>query len=725
MPKNKGSKKAAAKAPKCTCDDPYKCVCGNRPERPTRGHKWDPDSQQWGGKGHKQKGGSGQTSMTAKSIQTTAIGKTQISEWQKLPTRLLNDFCKKDRRPFPKFKALDRCKKPGNFKFRVIIQDAKVTKRGGEHDFIFIPAGEVSNEEQAREESALLALLHFTPTLPHERTLPEPYKTTWLNTLASIKEEKKNSKASSSNNNQGDGQSNSNHKMDERKPVAKPMSTNVGAKASSNLMQGKSFTSLAEKRQQMDAKKKERNAKIRKHEAFRMANKDAQVFMSAQIRKQIESFLRGNVDEEFMKALTSENEDDIEKDDEDDDIVKSYVIERLVSEGFSKSQAKTSYLATMKNPSPKILSGSTGEDQYMDNVYEECLQWLCIHLNEDQLPEGFDPRGRTLDVVMPTKAVKKSQSNSQNENDTPVEVKHLTEKYGLSIVEAMLVFKATKNKGGNVVDVLHNALYAANKFQQEIDSIEDIQRENIEMNQELANDEIEVLQSMFVIHEDLHIRNDEKNCIIKINMISMDEGDKNRQLIICYERGLYPQTHPKVYVEGGWKEGQGTSFHVQLTNFVISLSTEEPMIFEIYGHVQELLSQLDDNASPMIGGESLIEFLDGGKEYLTSHTQTLNKSSTSKEKKLPSRSTKMPQKHCRPRQKSFFWSKTPKQTPPAISFPKLRTVLEVARKRLPAAKARSEFLSVMEEADRKNRVVLVTGETGCGKVGCLIKYSSI
>ena len=151
---NKKSSAAASKAPKCTCEHPYKCNCGNRPERPSKGHKWDPVAQQWGGKGHKQKGASGQTSTVSTAAKTTAVGKTQISEWQKLPSKLLDTFCRKEKRPNPKYKSLDRCK-PGNYKYRVIIQDAKVTKRGGDHDMIFIPAVEVKGQGHNSRSSIL------------------------------------------------------------------------------------------------------------------------------------------------------------------------------------------------------------------------------------------------------------------------------------------------------------------------------------------------------------------------------------------------------------------------------------------------------------------------------------------------------------------------------------------------------------------------------------------
>ena len=48
---SKGSKNSkTVKTPKCECTDFYRCSCGNRPERPSKGHKWDPVEQKWAGK---------------------------------------------------------------------------------------------------------------------------------------------------------------------------------------------------------------------------------------------------------------------------------------------------------------------------------------------------------------------------------------------------------------------------------------------------------------------------------------------------------------------------------------------------------------------------------------------------------------------------------------------------------------------------------------------------
>ena len=119
--------------------------------------------------------------------QTTEIGKTMVAQWQQLPSvPARRRSRRKEGRPRPKYKSI------GQYKFRVIIQDAKAARRGTDHDMIFVPADACGNEEQAREEAALLALLHLTPNIPHERKLPEPYKTTWIHAIQAAKEAKKN-----------------------------------------------------------------------------------------------------------------------------------------------------------------------------------------------------------------------------------------------------------------------------------------------------------------------------------------------------------------------------------------------------------------------------------------------------------------------------------------------------------------------------------------------------
>ena len=196
--KSSSKKQAAAVSKACTCDHPFDCACGNRPPRPSRGHKWDPETQQWGGKGHKQKGASGQIASVSQPKKTLSSG-TAISQWEKLPSQLLDQVCQKEGRPRAKYKSI------GNGKYRVIVQDAKVSRRGTDHDLFFVPKAPAQSDEIAKEQAALLALLHLTPTIPHERKLPEPYKTTWLQAVEAAKQSKGN-EIGGSNTKVSDGQ---------------------------------------------------------------------------------------------------------------------------------------------------------------------------------------------------------------------------------------------------------------------------------------------------------------------------------------------------------------------------------------------------------------------------------------------------------------------------------------------------------------------------------------
>lgn len=746
----KGGKKggaASAAAPKCTCDHPYQCSCGNRPERPSKGHKWYPEEQIWAGKGHKQKGASGQTASISKEAVVTKKGQTKIEQWQKLPSQLLADICKKEKRPPPKYKALD--KHGSKHKYRCIVQDAKQSRRGGEHDLILIPREAVDNEEQAREESALLALLQLTPKIPHERKLPEPYKTTWTNAVKALSEGGSGGSSGSSggaanaDNTKASGRNkdvtgtNANAKANTSKPKG-------GAASSSNLALSKSYSTLSEKRKQMDEKRRLRNARIAKHEAIRTANRDHQVYMSASVRKRIETLLRGD----YSAALALGDDDEEEEGNEDDardddgDEVREYVLQRLGHEGFTMRQAKTAYGEIVKKSNG---SGNGGDvDEQMDSVYEECLQWLCIHLDEDQLPEGFDPRGRTLDVVV-AGAKKKSgsggnssssSSSSKQSGKSPVVAKNVVDfasTYGITDEEAACILKSAGEDTEKARTILWTALNKASNVELQSNG----PRNNEETN-EILEEELEALQAIFSPEEcDIKRQCGEdgngKQTRICISFPSDDGWKMHLEVIVLDNQ--YPNSHPTTFISGNWRSGKmpqgvGTATHIELCKFMSTLALGDPMVYELYGFVQGILPSLPDGLSvPVTSGSDslLLSCLGGGRAFAETKSSSnpqaggsaaskggkLSKTEQNRsDKKNKSASSSRSPAQRRPREKSFFWSKKPKQTPAAIAFPKLSASMEKARKSLPAAKARAEFLSIMQKAESTGRVVLVTGETG-------------
>jgi len=105
-PKSKSTLKSIPSGPVCNCDHPFNCDCGNRPERPSRGHKWDPETKQWGGKGHKQKGATIAGAQIGKKEEVVRAG-SKLKQWMKLPTGVLEEWCKKEKRNRGKFKNLE------------------------------------------------------------------------------------------------------------------------------------------------------------------------------------------------------------------------------------------------------------------------------------------------------------------------------------------------------------------------------------------------------------------------------------------------------------------------------------------------------------------------------------------------------------------------------------------------------------------------------------------
>lgn len=671
MGKDKPSKKGAAFSapPKCNCDHPFNCDCGNRPERPSRGHKWDLETQQWGGKGHKQKGG-GQAAVVGVEAQTTAVGKTKIAQWQRLPSQMLDEQTKKEGRPPAKYKQI------GSFRFRVIIQDAKVARRGGDHDIILMPSNNVDNQEQAKEEAALLALLHLTPSLPHELKLPEPYKTTWLHAVRAAKDQKKADLLKR--------KSTPNHVLETTKPVestttSASSSDGDGAKASINLAFGNSFMSLAEKRKQQQSKKSEQNSRITKHDAIRNANRDHHVFMSAKLRKTIENLLRGD------KVHWDEWDDQDEVDDTEND-GKAYVVSRLHNEGFTQSQARTSF-AQLKNV--------RDNEEFWERMYDECLQWLCIHLDENQLPEGFDPRGRMLAVV----AVPTSNSQSQRGSEATPEVQALANKFGLTPEDASFVLASKMPSADD--SVWSTFLRAANAS-----LITELSTHHSAENQETADDELEALEAIFS-PEELSVKKCDGVTTIRIKL---PEDDNKLTVEITTQNTMYPSIHPcRILVTGHWSKPIGAAVQIALINIVAALPVGDPMIYEIVGHLQRLLQSAADAELPavVLSSTSLLRTTETITRK-TGNEQQIGRISGSSGSRAP--------RIQRPREKSSFWCQSPKQTPPATAFPDAGLAMKIARSSLPAAKARAEFLSVMKSANRCGRVVLVTGDTGCGKV---------
>ena len=397
----------------------------------------------------------------------------------------------------------------------------------------------------------------------------------------------------------------------------------------------------------------------------------------------METLLRGDNSNAVLELLkNSQGEPDSEDEDEENE-VKTYVVRRLHHEGFTLAQARTAY---------SQLTHETLEDESeWDSVYEECLQWLCIHLDEDQLPEGFDPRGRTLDVVV-APAIKSGQPNEKDER-----VQTLATKYGIAYREAALVLERSSNT--SVEEVLWSTFCQVAETALEDDSHSS--------ESSVAAEEIEALQAIFAPEECSIERQDDDTTRVLIT-IPNDRGDPFTLEIVVAD-GLYPWSFPKrVLVSGGWSptssSALGGAFHVEMVKFIATLTKGEPMMYEIYGQATSLLHSCQDSEMKQI---SLMPALGGKPSDSTSNSNASKKRQTGySADENATRMASANKKVRRPREKAFFWSKPPKDTPVATAFPKIGLSLSNARKGLPAAKARDEFLSVMKQADKVRKDAL-------------------
>ena len=691
------------------------------------------------------------------------------------------------------------------YRYRLIIPDTSKKKGSSDHDILLTPTLSVSNEEQAKEEAALLGLLYLFPKLPHERTLPEPYRSTFL---AALKNQNDNNavaatttnKKSTGGGGEGGGLNKDVNKDDNDKNDPTKKSNNSGGATANtqltanlpsfhlknnnnsnrNASSSKAATStqqnqpvLLTRAQINEAKRqhqREVQSRIRKHEAIRNANKPMEVFMSARFRKRIECLLSGNVFDE-------EEEDDDDKydgvdkdiDDDEEDVLKSYVHQRLVHEGFSSKQVAKAYREVMKKKKTNNPNENVDEydDQTMDKVYDETLQYLCIHLNEDQLPIGFDPRGGTLDVVRPTAATgeKVKQKNEKNmggeaKDDDDVDASYDTnilqfaEYFGLTPREAFAMYSSDKDTFSSTTEELamkrafwkvigDAASLPVNRtcFGCDASSISD---EDKRMNEESAANECEALQAIFEEGE-FSIKKDDTSTSVAIALPFGGADDETKlSLEVHYMNGLYPSLLPMVFITCGNWNGKGKNkkkyrfggkLHLKIAKYLKeSMNPGQEVIFELFGEVQSMLQE-EEEASASLDGVEVSELLshlnlddrigsndsnNSPNDSRQTQSKTNNQAKKSNEVK-PNQAVEeqmMPRKQQsrplrRPRERATFWNTHPSKTPPAEAFPKLGPLLERARKSLPAAKAKNEFLSLMSDAKKDGgRVVLVTGETG-------------
>ena len=134
-------------------------------------------------KGHRQRGAG--TIITGKEPVVTDDG-IVLQAHQRLPSQLLLEYCQREKRPNPQYQK-SSSNDSDRYRLRVILPDKKNSK----DDLAFCPVQDFDSEKTAKDFAALLALVHFQPSIPLERKLPEPFRTTWIGMIENLKKSQK------------------------------------------------------------------------------------------------------------------------------------------------------------------------------------------------------------------------------------------------------------------------------------------------------------------------------------------------------------------------------------------------------------------------------------------------------------------------------------------------------------------------------------------------------
>lgn len=575
-------------------------------------------------KGHRQKGGGTVTVSRGDLTQQGVVCK----EWQRTPQQLILEYTQSQKRLKPLYYKVKPAKE-GLFRVRCILPDGKNKAK----DLNFSPEQSFDSLDSAKHHAALLALHHVDPLRPFERKLPDPYKQVWLQLVNPSEKPKPMAVATQKKSSELDLWSDSQETPD------------IEEKSTPVLRPDRTFASYSDLQQAKLTRQAERNKKKQTRDNRDRANPPAQVFMSEKCRELI------------ANALTDPPQEIIQE-------VKATIdpkqLDELVKMGFQKPMATQALQYAMAHR--------------MEDVFSSALDWLCLNVPEQDLPELFNPQKKQLDVVIMTPALVKRLMR--------LGFPRLDCFHALELVNRQdnMDDEAIYHK---LLEILYQKLYETIGFEKITMSTPPEELE------ELRNDEIMALEAIYDDQFSLQCKNNV--CKLSVNIGPIGTYATDTIVEISYETtSMYPFDCPRVLVLNDEMEPQGIFPVLHQIAQECQRLVAEPMAYEICLWTQTNLEEVHD----VNHGRRLfqVEKVQVEPEELPS-----KKASVRKVKKKNQR-----------QQKPLVSRKPLVHVP--LDDAKYKKMLETRRK-LPAFQKRQTFLELVEN----NQVVLISGATGCGK----------
>jgi len=363
-----------------------------------------------------------------------------LKEWQRTPKKLVEEWCQKQKRPRPQYR-LAGPQKEGSGKTK---QMGSSRGGGGVRSWLTLPDPKdptkslkfltdqrFAEQLEAEHASALLALLHLGPELPRERVLPEPFRSMWLQ-LTGRQGQSKEGQAEQEGprkkggkkvaawrvaeeeakalkeaealqeqalQEQGKTRTRANRSGQEETPPDPRVPAGsaqrgpvVDPEAVVELSSSLKFASVKEKEQFHRDRAEQQARRQQSKQVKELTNPDVTCYMEEHHRVTVERLLRQAASERsIMQQAGSGGEASTE---EGEGEPWEGVRRQLLRSGFSEEQAD---LARQALPPPLTPAS--------------CLDWLCLHLPESELPPALTVKGKHLEVRSGSIAQKEKESS--------------------------------------------------------------------------------------------------------------------------------------------------------------------------------------------------------------------------------------------------------------------------------------------------------------------------
>ncbi|TMW64738.1 hypothetical protein Poli38472_011618 [Pythium oligandrum] len=635
--------------------------------------------------------------------------------------QLLHEYCQSKKRSNARY--VHARAPEGRFRMRCILPDDKSSAK----DLAFCPEQDFETMDDAKHCAALLALKHVDPLRPLERKLPDQYRELWLDLVKDVVPAGAAATTTSADKKPSRGKGKKGKEetktvvMEEKKqtevvksegdmdlwadtPDSPTHEDKSKTKRPVELTADRKFASRAEYEQAQLERAKHRNDRNRARENRERANPHKQVFMSAACREMIENVLKtlGVVSD----GAAGESEGATQPTKENHEVFYAKVTKELSAIGFERKHIQGALQACKKD-------SDHSDDEFMTII----LDWLCLHVPEGELPKGFNPEGTQLDVVV------MSNGTDAQSTQTPLStvlVQRLM-KLGYDRRDAVTLVdehvEANKSRldvdndaptNAQVMQVVHSSLPHLLRHLA-LDTVVDAAKSAIPDEDELKQLREDELFALEAIYDDKMVM----EFIDAGQLLTVHLTDEVDLEILLPSDSKYPFEYPALAVT--CKDGSATPFKClgACANALRSCqnSMGEPMIYDLCVAVESAISEKS-------GGERIVLFKREAKETASSPppapTVIAKDKPGNKKSKQPQRSAsaKQPRKKqsVDPAQIKQMSDKLFQQRRAKDSNAGFQQMLQ-ARAKLPAAAERDNVLEYIVH----HQVVLVCGQTGCGK----------